>query len=405
MMCLNSNDRLANTLKWTPWNWTHSIFICVLLLMISNVSTGVEFNFPIERVGLVEKDSNNLMNPNFLPFLNDCASANPTNRVLCATYYDMVYNVYQYDGNVADAVKAEIHTADQTLEKLGEQFCSLFPNEITQALDKRPFLNANQINLTAVFRSNTYCTINCLTMQDTTMKILIKPICKSISGGCKWILKQKRNAAPMDSNLQSIDAKINKNESTKLDEKSSVNNNFNSSFNGPIANSNNNNNNQDTNSAANVEATLNVNKEKNVEQIAQLKLNLNSSSIVNPIPNILNPIPMPDPNQIQNSNAVNASKSAEPAPQQAAQKDDKKSIDSTAPKSSENRPSTVSGNKLGQNKDTFTEQHEDNNVSDININQNENNVDENAYKNELEDPDKQEDDTEPGTCIRIVYSV
>lgn len=408
-MCLNSNDHLANTtLKWTAWKWTHSILICGLFLMFSKSSVGtVEFKYPPERNGLVNKDNNTLLNPTFLPFLNDCGV--PTNRMLCATYYDMVYNVYQYDKNVAE-VKAEMHTADQTFEKLGQTFCQLFPTEIIQALDKQPFLDENHINLTALFRIKEYCTINCITMPELT--IVIKPICKFISGGCKWILKQKHAS----SGAQAADPKIIENESTKLEEKQSVNNS--NSFNDPIVssdqnvNNNNNDNNQDNNqdtipgeAMVNENKETNVNEKINVEPIPAAKINPNPnpnfdlSSNQNPISNV----PMPDSNQILNSNplgALNVSKPSEPVlTQQVTQKDDKKGTDpSLAPKSTENRPSSVSGNnKPSQNKDTNTEPHE-NNASD-NIIQNENNGDDNGYKSELDDPERQEDDTEQGRVL------
>lgn len=405
---------MANTFKWAPWKWTHSVFLCVLVIF-SKSSAGVEFQYPPERNALVAKDGNTLLNSEFLPFLKDCATVNPSNRMLCATYYDMVYNVYQYGGKVAD-VKAEIQQANQTLEKLSDQFCTLFPTEVIQALDKRPFLDVNRINLTALFRINNYCEINCLTVNELTQRVEIKQICKSISGGCKWIIKQKTTGGSVDAgDSQPVEPKINENESAKLDEKPSVNDT--NSVHALNVNQNSNDQNainidnqemitdlkgdgttnelKKMNVNANANTNTNAIVNKKVEPIEPLKLNLNISSNPNPNPN-----PMPDLNQNQNQNSnpsdskpINMSK-----PLQPAQKDDKKGTDLTAAKSTENRPSTVSGNKSNQIKDTFTEPRDDNTNNDMNNDQN----DINNNDQDIEDPDKQEDDTEPGSVHDLI---
>lgn len=180
------NDHLANTMKWTAWKRTHSVFMCVLLTLVISSASGIEFEFPPERDELVAKDSNKLLNPKCLPFLNECTSSHPLDRVPCAIHYDMVYNVYEVEnGKVAD-VQAESRKANQTLEKMGESFCTFFHTEITQALDKRPFLEANRIDLMTLLREiKDYCTMICLTAQVQPVQVVIKPICKSISGGCK----------------------------------------------------------------------------------------------------------------------------------------------------------------------------------------------------------------------------
>lgn len=396
-MCLNSNDQMANTFKWTPW--THSVFICVLLIFSKSVA-GADFQNPPEHDDLVLKDSNRLLNPEILPFLKDCTSLRPSKRMLCATYYDMVYNVYQYGVNVDD-VKAEIHKANQTLEKLGETFCTLFPTEVTQALDKRPFLAANRLNLTALFQYKDYCAINCISVDESTMQREINQLCKSISGGCRWILKQRKTVGSMDSDLLPAVSKIIENENTKVEDKPSANDTVHvvSANSKSIDQNAINNENQDTNTDVKVDGTINelkitntnANADGKLVPIDPLKLNLNHSSNLN---SIQNPVSMPDANQKQNQNSnpnpsdskpINISKPLEPA-----QKDDKKGIDLEVVKSTENRPSTPSENKPSQSKDTYTEQREDN-TNDMMNNPNENNGDDQTY-----DPDKPDDETEPG---------
>lgn len=422
MMCLNhsNNANLANTLD-RPWKWTHTVFKCALLIFLLSSASGLELQYPIERDKLVEKDSNNLLSPEFLPFLKDCTSATPTNRALCVTYYDMVYNVYEYGGK-ADDVKAEIRTANRTLEKLGDTFCTLFPTEVTQALDKRPFLEANHFQLTVLFDIPNYCVINCLTMHESTLQIVIRPICKSISGGCKWILQQKRNAGPVDSELQPMDPKTVDEKSSKVQEKPSVNdsNSHNSIPEGSSKSIDQNVNNNNPGIAKD-EGTVNENSKTNVNaNIEHLSLipNLNTSSGLNqkPIPasNVQN---SNESNSIRDanpgSNAANLSQNNKPEVmnvskpvksglvQQPAQKNEKTGIDSTAVKNTENRPSTASENKPSQIKDTFTESR-DENANDLTNNQNENNVDDNVYKSDLDDTDKQEDDTEQGTTLNSI---
>lgn len=384
MTCLNSNDQhLANTLKSTPWKWSPSIFICAMLMfLISSTVADGEFQYPLQiRNELVAKDGNTLLNPVLLPFLNDCS--NPSNRMLCATYYDMVYNVYEYGGNVAD-VKAEIRTANQALENLGDEFCSIFPSEVTDALDKQPFLDANHINLTLLFSVKTYCTISCLTVQETNGKLVIKPICKSISGGCKWILNQKRNAGVKDIGLPAVDPGINQNESTKMEEKLPANESQKTKMlqNEPPKSIDQNTNkmNQESSVSLNVKIgdTVNESTNTNVNIEQTRKLNLSS---VDPNPN---PIPNEKP-----INDKNVTKPVDPVlPQQPIVSDDKTGIVSLAPKIIENRPSTPSVSKSSQIKDTNTEQHED-----------DGNGDDSLYKNELEDQDKQDDDAETGDAF------
>lgn len=431
-MCLNSNGQMANAMiKRTPWNWTHSAFLCVaILLVFSKSSAGTELLYPPERNALVAKDGNTLLNLDFLSFLKDCTGLKPQNRMLCATYYDMVYNVYQSNGK-GDDVKAEIRQANQTLEKLGEQFCTLFPAEVTQALEKQPFLEANNFNLTAKFGEKTYCWINCLITSDLTQQTEIREICKSISGGCKWIIKQRKNIGSMvGPDVQPAEPKIPDNESTKLEEKLPVSgSNVVSVLNAnPQPNDQNAinalkpdtipdtkvdgttnelkkpNANADTNANANVNKILDSIRppQLNSDSGSNSKPNSNQSPSQNPNPSpsmnpnpSANPNPLPDLNQHTNSNPSDSKPINMQIPSEPAQKDEKKVIDLPAVKSNENRPSTVSGNKPNQNKDTFTEQREEN-INDINNIQNGNNADD-QYKNE-EDPDKQEDDTEPGNA-------
>lgn len=391
-VCIMDSDQ---HLTWTEWKWTHSAFMCALLIvsmLISSASAvGAEIQYPHDVRDLVSKDGNTLLNPEFLPFLNDCNSANPPNRMLCATYYDMVYNVYEYGGNVAD-VKAEIRTANEALQKLGDTFCSFFPDEVNQALDKRPVLDVNHINLTAILRINNYCTINCLTVQDTSMQVLIKPICKSISGGCKWILKQKRNSegSKLDS---AVDAKPNENASTKLDETPPVSaldkpKGFNENV-----KSQNINNNQDaaaTNPKGDTKSTTSDDTKTNgiVEQLSKLSPTSNNSTNENPVANPIDP----------KKDEKNVSKPIDPVlPPQPIPIDAKTGIDLTAPKSIENRPSTPSGSNPSPVKDVNTEQQREDLTNDINQN-GDNTGDDNLYKNDSDDQDKQEEDTETGQC-------
>lgn len=373
-MCPNSNDgHLASTLTWSQWKWSHSVFICALLIVSSALAGDAEFQFPQDvRTNLVSKDGNNLLNPEFLPFLNDCNSVNTTNRVLCAVYFDMVYNVYEYGGNVSH-VKAEIRRANHALENSGKEFCSLFPTEITQALksDKRPFLDVNHINLTALFTISDYCTINCLTVQDATLQVAIKPICKSISGGCKWILKQNRNALPAA-------PKITENISTKLPEKTlaivSATPKYHNENGKAKSNSNNN---LDT-------AATDVNAEKLVIGDLKPSENVDQTSKLSPPLNLSSNHKLKE----QNLESIPERNMSKPdisvLPQQP--KVGKTVVDLNAPKNTENRPSTASYIKPDSIKDTNTEQQRDDDTIG----------EENIYKNNPDDQENQEDDTEAG---------
>lgn len=191
-MWLKNDWHSTNTPMWHSWKCAYSVSL-VLLYTLSNVA-GVKLLLPAkEWQDMVAKDGNTLLKEEFLPFLKQCTTDTATaDMPLCTLYYDMVYNVYQYGAKTAEVTK-EILAANEALDKWPEQFCDSFPNE-TNVLDKLVFTNANGLNKLWT-QKKTLCDVQCLNVVVTGLKV--KPVCKFIFGGCKWISKQKQVGIPV----------------------------------------------------------------------------------------------------------------------------------------------------------------------------------------------------------------
>lgn len=193
-MWLKNGRHSTHTENRNAWHGVHLVLLFVLILLVSH--TFGEITFPSERDDLVVKDSNRLLSPDFLPFLNECNTPD-ADLELCTMYYDTVYNIYQFKPN-ADEIKAEILAASQKLDTMTDSFCELFPGEVSVAIDQHPFSSINNINITWIQRKSV-CTLRCMQLIPPAA-VEIKPVCKFISGGCKWITKRKHTSEPIDTN-------------------------------------------------------------------------------------------------------------------------------------------------------------------------------------------------------------
>lgn len=240
-----SNSILAQ--KWHLFNHNHIrlvpvtslVLIIVMMMMVSCASAQIKY--PSETDKLVAQDSNTLLSPGFLPFLNECSSKNPPVQ-LCTMYYDMVYNAYQL-GSMGNDTKLAIQKADQELDKpeLIKEFCEIFRNETINTLDKQPFSQANDFNITQWIQIRPVCEVSCLQVSSNKPQpVEVKQVCKFISGGCRWISQQKKklylpNLLPQipipvpnqsgNGNYQPVDGKtqnLNGNEENKQQLKGSI---------------------------------------------------------------------------------------------------------------------------------------------------------------------------------------
>ncbi|XP_031619744.1 trans-Golgi network integral membrane protein 1-like [Contarinia nasturtii] len=187
MWWLQNNSNSSNAQKWQflkPFQMMSIIQLVVV--MVSLVSA--QMQYPPEKEALVQTDNNILLS---LPFLNVCLTVQSPVEI-CSMYYDMVYNVYSLELN-GDETKKFILEANQHLEnsKLTAKFCNIFRNESRNVLDKQPFSTANNItNVTEWIQMDSMCELNCMEYKNRVL--MIKDICKFISGGLKSILKEKK---------------------------------------------------------------------------------------------------------------------------------------------------------------------------------------------------------------------
>lgn len=165
--------------------------VSIIMVMVSIVSG--DMRFPAEKSGLMSKDFNGLLKPDFMTF---CNGPNTHNTGICSMYYDMVYNVYELNP-IGMEVGAALLAASEELDKpeLSKVFCDILRNETTTALDKQPFSMANGIkNVSEWIHMVNVCELNCIDLN----KNKINDVCKYISGGFKWIFKQKNKNSLTD---------------------------------------------------------------------------------------------------------------------------------------------------------------------------------------------------------------
>lgn len=172
---------------WHSWKRIRSVTI-VLMVLVSFVCA--ELKFPTERDALVAKDNNTLLNVNFLPFLSECMKSDPLKYPLCSMYYDIVYNAYEL-GAKGDDLKKEMLNAKTSPESLGGNFCEIFPDQVSNALDKQPFSQKNEYDIRGWIKMRQVCEPNCLYTTIAPNQVKIKPVCIFMYVGSHWILQKK----------------------------------------------------------------------------------------------------------------------------------------------------------------------------------------------------------------------
>lgn len=191
MWWLQNKSNALNVQKWSFWKSFQMMSInqlVIIVVMISLVSAKMEY--PPEKDQLVAKDDNTLITNKFLPFLDQCATANAEIEI-CSMYFDMVSEVYSLGLNGKE-IKNSILEGSKLLNnpKLIESFCEIFRNESAIALDKQPFSKKNGINnITEWIQSPKVCDLSCMYLVRGV--VMIKDVCKFISGGLRAIIKEK----------------------------------------------------------------------------------------------------------------------------------------------------------------------------------------------------------------------
>lgn len=198
MWPLQNKLNSMNAQKWYSFNHIRSVSVnslVFIIMMMVSLGGCTQMKYPLERDKLVAQDSNTLLSPEFLSFLNGCNNPNIEIPIqLCTMYYDMVYNAYEF-GSMGNDTKIAIQKADQELDKpeLIKEFCEIFRNETINNLDKQPFSQANGYNVTEWIQMNPICVLNCLVNSNKKSRYFeVKQVCKFISGGYRWISEQKK---------------------------------------------------------------------------------------------------------------------------------------------------------------------------------------------------------------------
>ncbi|XP_055325046.1 trans-Golgi network integral membrane protein 1-like [Sitodiplosis mosellana] len=232
MWWLQNKLNLMHAQKWHSFNHIRSVpvTLVVLITVMSVLFASAQIQYPKERVSLVAKDNNTLLDPGFLPFLTECSKSNVgASKELCTMYYDMVYNTYELGAKGLDT-KIAIQKADKELDnqQLVKEFCEIFRNETTNTLDKQPFSQTNGYNITEWIKTSLICEVNCLQKGKQPNLVEIKQVCKFISGGCRWIGEQKKklyfaSLVPPNAN-QNLGEAVNDNAGGKGDANAAVNN-------------------------------------------------------------------------------------------------------------------------------------------------------------------------------------
>lgn len=188
-----------NSVNIIKWNYLLQIQLMIMISFASAILI-----MPAERTQLVVDDNNTLLSPEFLPFLEECSGQKPNVR-LCSMYFDTVYNVYRHGQKWRDDVKMAMIDASKKLEnsELTDKFCNILQNESSMALDAQPFSKANHFDAFKWIKESLVCQVNCLDNSESEASHLlrVKEVCKFISGGCRWIVAQKKNLA---SNVEPI---------------------------------------------------------------------------------------------------------------------------------------------------------------------------------------------------------
>lgn len=137
------------------------------------------------------KYKSTLMNRAYAPFLADCINSTKLlpDTNLCATYFDMIYNIVDLSGfETAEEIERTIHDFDNA--SIASNFCTLFPGEVGAKLSKHPFTDALGKDV-AKDLQEVVCVQQCLYISSKQV-LTIKPICKLISGGCRFITLSNR---------------------------------------------------------------------------------------------------------------------------------------------------------------------------------------------------------------------
>lgn len=142
------------------------------------------------------KYKSTLMNRTYAPFVEDCikqvsnasqASGKPITNI-CATYFDMMYNIFPLPGfDTADAIKQIIRDIDNAT--IVHYFCENFPGEVSTGLATHPFTDTFADRTPVPLEQQVQrCAFDCFASYSE-----IKPICKLILGGCRFIKQSKRS--------------------------------------------------------------------------------------------------------------------------------------------------------------------------------------------------------------------
>lgn len=142
------------------------------------------------------KYKSTLMNQTYAPFVDECVrqvfnasdKVSAANKNICATYFDMLYNVFRLPGfDTVDGIDAATRDIDNAT--IVKHFCENFPGEVATGLAAHPFTDTFGVKV-ADGQQQDFCSVECLqftTTADQLAETKIKPICKLILGGCRFI--------------------------------------------------------------------------------------------------------------------------------------------------------------------------------------------------------------------------
>lgn len=181
--------------------WKNVQLLTAVVLTVVAFISSVESAFPAEITrNLVNKDSNTLLKTEWVAqFLQNGCSNGTKSDQFCTMYYNMVFNIYNQTDK-GDEVKAVIDKAIKEPDTAASaDFCDSFPSDVANALTVQPFSENNTITSVEWIKTKALCPSVCLDFESVTkgVSIKVKPVCKAISAGSKWIFAQ-RNKPVLD---------------------------------------------------------------------------------------------------------------------------------------------------------------------------------------------------------------
>lgn len=177
-------------------SWKNVQLLTAVVLTVLAFISSAESAFQPEMVELVNKDNNTLLKSDWVgQFLPECRNVSKSDRfcMMYHMYYNMVFNIYNKTTK-GDEVKAIIDKAIKEPDTAASaNFCDSFPSDVANALTVQPFPENNTNTVVKWIQTKDLCPIVCLDFVSVTegVPIKVKPVCKAVSAGSKWIYAQR----------------------------------------------------------------------------------------------------------------------------------------------------------------------------------------------------------------------